>query len=91
VQPSEPFGRNAAGIIAALIGHPSAIAAIRLWLTRLKIDIPNSILANAIAVHPGVKPSAEGLAFPPCEDVFEYAHNRADTTFARAMQRRARG
>ena len=87
VQPAEPFGGNAACIIVTGIGNPTAMVPGRLHLFRLIIDVALGVFADADTAGLGVEPGAEGLTFPPCEDVLENAHGRAVTTLQRAMQR----
>src|SRR5690606_1271088 len=68
VQPSMPAWRHHGGFRIAVIDHPAPGAAFRIRAA-LIVDIAELVLADALALAPGVKARAERLAVPPGKEL----------------------
>ena len=66
MHPAMPAGRDRRAFGIAVVDHPAAGAAVRIGAAFV-IDVAGLVLADALAVAPGVEAGAERLAVPPGE------------------------
>ncbi|GAA3249536.1 hypothetical protein GCM10020258_03690 [Sphingomonas yabuuchiae] len=87
MQPAEPFRRNPAGIVRAVIDHPAACAAGGVGAA-LIIDVAMRVLAN-LRLAAQTKPGADGGAVPPGEGIEVDAHDAPCSPAVAALQPRS--
>jgi len=70
VNPGMPLGWDLRGLRDRLVDDPAARA-----VPLLVVDIAEPVLADTLALPPGVEPRAQRVAVPPREQVAEESHD----------------